>query len=640
MKRINATLPTLGAVPVDFHKESEEVYNYLGDRELRRLRQVPHLGLAGAVFTGVSHSRLEYLLLQCAVIGLVAKLHKDHEVFALASTITLNGLSTPFSSGQELLKCWALLANSGHAQYTYGIERSVLQEARRNEPFLDWLVHAIGPADILKWSRSAIANYRDEEMHFVLALARLRHQLASRDRRKARFTHYLRNLLLPVTDLFPSDRTAQYKLARLRFLFSRVRLLSMVALDSYYSHHSIRIDLSSAINSLADITSISGRDKGFEQLLFATAGWLADEIYLHPTAVATQREYEIRLSRILPRRFERAAKRRRGYRAFFNNLLFNGFGRGSPNALVPLIRLTFDSPRLGLLPNRDLFSTMGDLQEELGSLPTTVVSLDRNRFSGMLHIDVLADRILASFDDSVAVFVRLRRWLTRQLEATALDSVRAAIPQPLRTNEAFVERRRQAALKLRLEQEAGTIRRIFESVIRLVLPDGRTGDISEVMPGSDARESILVRLTDSKGVVYDQIGEAIDHHLTVNPRRYGGDRLQEVEGLKALLAHSRAPFVIACTEKYLVRNELGKTIDDWDGVMLEIGEADVVLTILEAKNLGSRVRNENEAFKQLRATKTLLCSATRLFARRQRFRGLGATLTCTLREITPRGSAL
>src|SRR5687767_7852079 len=104
MRRIHATLPTLGMVAVDFHDESEHVLSLVDDREFRRLRSVPHLGVAGTVFTGVNHSRLEYMLLQCAVIGLVAKIHRNDEQFALSNRVTINGLVDPVSSGEELLK--------------------------------------------------------------------------------------------------------------------------------------------------------------------------------------------------------------------------------------------------------------------------------------------------------------------------------------------------------------------------------------------------------------------------------------------------------------------------------------------------------------------------------------------------------
>src|SRR6267143_6548178 len=111
MRRIQATLPTLGNVSVDFFAESDELLQFLGTREIRRLRRVPHLGVAASVFTGVNHSRLEYMLLQCAVIGLVAKLHKDHELLALSANVQLAGQGPLISSAQELLKCWVILSN-------------------------------------------------------------------------------------------------------------------------------------------------------------------------------------------------------------------------------------------------------------------------------------------------------------------------------------------------------------------------------------------------------------------------------------------------------------------------------------------------------------------------------------------------
>ena len=140
MKRIEATLPALGGYTVPFFEESEEVLEFLGDKEIRRLDRVQHLGIAAKVFTGVNHSRLEYVLLQCAVINMLPRFHKGHEQFALSGSVLIPGQTVRISSGEELLKCWALLGNAGHAQYTYGVERSLLNWARKNPEFQDVLL--------------------------------------------------------------------------------------------------------------------------------------------------------------------------------------------------------------------------------------------------------------------------------------------------------------------------------------------------------------------------------------------------------------------------------------------------------------------------------------------------------------------
>ena len=103
MKTIDATLPALGSYSIPFYAESQEVLDYIGKGELERLDQVQHLGIASKVFTGVNHSRLEYLLLQCAVINLLPKFHNGKESLALSAKVYIPGQNTKVSSGEELL---------------------------------------------------------------------------------------------------------------------------------------------------------------------------------------------------------------------------------------------------------------------------------------------------------------------------------------------------------------------------------------------------------------------------------------------------------------------------------------------------------------------------------------------------------
>lgn len=93
MKRIEVTLPALGTYVVPFFKESEEILFILGEKEQRRLDRIHHLGITAEVFTGVNHSRLEYLLLQCAIINLLPKFHRGDENFALSSPVRIPGQS-------------------------------------------------------------------------------------------------------------------------------------------------------------------------------------------------------------------------------------------------------------------------------------------------------------------------------------------------------------------------------------------------------------------------------------------------------------------------------------------------------------------------------------------------------------------
>jgi hypothetical protein len=80
------------------HCESERIIQFFGDDELARLGRIDHLGAATPAFPGINHKRLEYVLLQCAIAQIVAKLYKDNPDLALANTVELSGTSSQASS--------------------------------------------------------------------------------------------------------------------------------------------------------------------------------------------------------------------------------------------------------------------------------------------------------------------------------------------------------------------------------------------------------------------------------------------------------------------------------------------------------------------------------------------------------------
>jgi hypothetical protein len=85
-----------------------------------------------------------------------------------------------------------------------------------------------------------------------------------------------------------------------------------------------------------------------------------------------------------------------------------------------------------------------------------------------------------------------------------------------------------------------------------------------------------------------------------------------------------------CTEKYIVRDQFGVPKHEWDGVAIEIDDAGVTVKIVEAKNLGSKKRNESAAMEQLRASVSVLCGMRGLTYRRKRVGGMGAVLICRM----------
>jgi hypothetical protein len=624
--RIDATLPTLGAVAVDFHKESQVVADFMGEKEWRRLRSVPHLGVAASVFTGVNHSRLEYVLLQSAVAGLVAKLHKNDEQFALSNEVMLTGISTPISSGEELLKIWALLSNYGHAQFTYGVERALLQQASGDPSVRDWLTTAIRHRDLRKWAIDVVEKYAYVDFRYLLALLRIS-LLPSHDRRKNRFAHYLRNLLLPLASLFPDNAAARHKLARLRDLYARIRLLSMVALDAHYSHNPISIDLNSAIIGMAELLPRVGRDSGFDQLLRDAAGWLADELYLHPNAVAAQREYELRFDARFPRRFARAVKSQSLPTLIFE-LMNQGLGPPKPKVLCHLIRLSLPGPRRQLLVMHNVLEAQRQLQKELLSPPRTYLSIDTNTFTRTVHLDFLYRTNVGTLRDVTKIFTSIQKWLVRTVEADSLARARRLYSSSFRTKEQVQVFKSRDVVR-QINRYTGILRSVFEATIRYLLPENRRGVVAEAIPINGTSTPVMIRMRLSDGGLVDTVSPRISEILEENPDNLAQDRLQELRCLREAVNQSEAPFVLACAEKLTVRDEHGRPVDDWDGVMIEISDRVLALTIIEAKTGGTPHNRESTAFDQLDSTRKLLTARHRLRYRRRRISGMGAQITFT-----------
>lgn len=623
MKRIEAALPALGNYIVPFHKESEEVLLFLGEKELNRLDRVQHLGVASRVFTGVNHSRLEYTLLLCAVINLLPKFQKGNENFALSGTVRIPGQVSKISSGEELLKCWALLSNAGHAQYTYGVERSLLNFARADENFKKLLVERL-PRQLRRWSLSVIEEYRDTAFHYLLALLRISF-LPQHSRTKARLYRVLAALLLPLEQLTLSDSADKYKLFRLRRLFDQVRLLCIVTLDAYYSHHPVRYQLSGALMNLGTLMEeIEGKSE-FAQLMEQTAAWLADEIYFHPKAAAAQKHYEIISATKLAGVYKPRLTSGQEFQKFFQNFMESGFGQPKVDQLRPLARLSFPRWRFGAVFGRDEYTLVKTVESQLSNSSSTHVSVLFNPYSKTFHFDLLYDKATATSACVSKLTSRAIRWLSRLVEAQALWRIRSLrVPENAQAD--LIERLRKRFLDELVEGTYPALKSLFNGIVRYVLPDYMIGAMSEVMP-RNGQSAIGLRLNYVRGGAYDSLTSTIDELISKNPNACTDDRLHELKAVQHFVSKSKAPVVMACLEKFIVRDMDGRHIDDWDGLVLEIFEEHITLSVIEAKNLKSSIKSENQAFQQLADTRELVTKKRKLKSRRKRIPGLGAVIT-------------
>ena len=629
MKKVSATLPALGSYTVPFYKESAKVLEFLGDKEVNRLSKIAHLGTAAVVFTGINHSRLEYMLLQCAIINLLPKFNLGTEQFAIGGKVKFADGNYQISSGEELLKCWSILSNIGHSQYTYGVERSLLSYLRRNSTSQKFFLSMIRQAELKKWSKEVIDNYQDADFHWVLSILRISQYLPTRSRDKSLFIQCLKNLLFPLEKLSFQSHIDCYKMYRLRKIFEKIRLLSLVTLDSYYSHHPFRYQISTAIMDLENL--FSTQETGFESLLIQTASWLADELYMHPNSAATLRYYEIQSALKFNKYYDKFFNSVEEFKGFMSNFMNNGFGQPSNDHLKVFLRISLSEQQARIFSNRDTYYIRNLLERQITKPRKTRISILKNPSSKTLHIDLLYDYYESNPSDIGRMCCGFYTWFVSVIKAQADSRIESLFSQ---TELEYPGKLQQAFKSMILSQNVDKLHNIFSQIIRSVvkylISEDVTGSIVEFIPSSKVEQPFLAKLK-FDGLQLDKIRYYLENSIVDNPFQLHADRIQELKAIEYVVKYSRFPLVIVCVDKFILRNSEGKHISEWDGIVLEVSDQKTCLNIIEAKNKSTEHQNEKEAFEQLLKYRNLLRSKhKKIETKRVKIPSLGAKLKVNL----------
>lgn len=627
MRQILANIPAIGAFRVNLHNESETVIKFFGDKELTRLEKIDHLGAASVAFSGISHKRYEYVLLQCAIAQLVAKLYKDNDYLALASKVEIAGVVNKISSGEELLKSWILLSNIGHPCWTFATERSLLAGALEFGKLKDWLISGAIESDLKDWAENVIESYNEHQARYLITLLRIRVE-KPHDPRKRLFRQIIKNRVLETDKLDFTNPESARKLSRLRDLSRNIQLLSMVALDSHYSHSPIRLELLPAIQELAESSMGGARKERFLNVIRSTAGWLADEVYLHPRAVAAQKSCEIMSTRKAVRRFRNSWSFSNGQKQFLADVMDHGFCKPDSKYLEPLVRLTFplSSQRLMTTPNK--LNRNIRVTEEIGVNNQSIACVDDNHYSKTTFLDVFYKPKKIKKHEFGNTYARLINWLIKSIEADALESVRNVLPQGSRTSDS-VEKTRSRILHRLLSYNEQHLMRICISVIKNVIPQGYSVVITD-STNQTQNPPISWKLADSKETQFSdspsKIGEALGTASGINNKC----RVHELEVLNNVFNKTKNNLVVCIYSPICIVDEHGKKADEWDGLILDSGENNLNLKIIEAKSGGGKKSRANDAFKQLSETRSILTARFKFKTSRKRLHGLGAILDVSL----------
>jgi HD superfamily phosphohydrolase len=117
-------------------EEAESVkilYDFLDEvGEIDRLKNLDHLGIVREVIDGARHSRFDYIALIFALID-----QWDQKVYEIHVFSEVEVEPEPEQreevKGKDLIKCWALLFNIGHLEWTFFTERILLEVLRERK---------------------------------------------------------------------------------------------------------------------------------------------------------------------------------------------------------------------------------------------------------------------------------------------------------------------------------------------------------------------------------------------------------------------------------------------------------------------------------------------------------------------------
>ncbi|MDR7080199.1 hypothetical protein J2Y03_005259 [Neobacillus niacini] len=366
------TIPTLGIVNINFYDISLEVINlFERTKEFERQKEIKHLGLISKVFEGSSHSRFDYVMLQCALVDLVDNIHKG------SSNLSLGNLKVDGEgiSGNSIVKSWFLLSNFGHTKFTFGDEKAIMLYAIKSKGFKTQLLRPINDSELKSWCARVIMDYDYSKMHYVLAIRRIYKETSWNIKSRENLLKLIKLLLLDKSQL--NFRVNEEKLEQLKRLFNVIRRLSIISIDGHYSHMPVTIDLIASIISLGSIDN-TYNNKSLSEQLQPILSLLHDELYLNKNVLELQRNYEIESQNLL------SAYKAEGIDTLIELALSKGLHSDLQKNLKHFARLQLKE---SLQSDNDFKSELNELAKVRTGCRDTEFSIDYNPVSGLRYID-------------------------------------------------------------------------------------------------------------------------------------------------------------------------------------------------------------------------------------------------------------
>jgi hypothetical protein len=594
-KRI--TLPSLGNVSVNFYCCSAELYEvYEKLNEFERQKKINHLGLISTEIDGATHTRYEYLMLQCALSDILDKLHKG---VAAQGTLKVNGSAY---QGNGLLKCWFMLSNLGHLKNTYGDEKTLIQYALRRQGFRSRLLNPIRSIPLKEWCENVIKNFEYHKFHYVIAIHRIYKELRRQVEKQNIIAKFAELLLLdiPVIDY----KINSTRLLQLRSLFKKIRDLSIVTIDGHYSHTPLSIDLIASLVSFDEIEGgVFGGD--ISSSIQPLRKMLVEDIYLNPFVLANQRSFEVAaLKSLMP-----LANTNKTYDWLISTSIHRGIITNHKRDLSPFYRIKIPTEIQSDSVFYDDFRNISIATKR--GCPNVEAYLDLNPYTGTRYADFFIDENFTTgnmprFLFNIATLVTDQiKYLVKntgsKFELLLRDVEKVAIREGIE----------EGKIKKIIDGSQGLVRKeIWESAERTLFPSYRNLLWSlityfvkdnyriEIEQYNLPYENYAISFAElDDRYLSETLDKAYYHEKESDP-----DRAHEIDMLRHLTKRKYEGYRIA----FLVRIKIldlsqppEKMIaTDIDTALLKISPSSISLELCEAKN--KKTKKESTAKKELK----------------------------------------
>jgi hypothetical protein len=286
-------IPGIGIYNLDIEKAKpvKILYDFLdGVGEIDRLKNLDHLGIVREVIDGARHSRFDYIALIFALIDQWDQKVDEIHVFSKVE-VEPEPEQGEEVKGKDLIKCWALLFNIGHLEWTFFTER-ILLEVLRERKLHTKLIESIEDEKI-KIIAEEIFELSDYN-HLYQILAYLRFKCLCKKYRDEMdenwFERYKWMFKKYIVDDF-SDKVKESNIIYLNSLYRTVRKIAFLLLDSFYTPSGLNLSPVLLFDNPELIRSIVFGETEISNTLKFLNRQLYKSVYLNENVLAIQSLY-------------------------------------------------------------------------------------------------------------------------------------------------------------------------------------------------------------------------------------------------------------------------------------------------------------------------------------------------------------